>query len=178
MKFQPLETDAYKLTEFTEQDVDALVRICNDPVIVKYLLTIPSPYTVQDAYNWIGRCRQMWNEGTQLTWAVRLKADPKQLPVAAVELRQNMPNNNIGLWVDPKWRGHKIGGSALLAVLEYAKQIEFFKDCKVHYACRPENTASIRIAEKIGAAYGGSIRSTIPDRTGVLFDFNWYELSL
>src|SRR4051812_571849 len=58
-----ISTGSLVLRPPSQADLDAIVRTCDDPVTARFLFALPSPYTRQDALDYLRAAESRWQEG-------------------------------------------------------------------------------------------------------------------
>ncbi len=107
------------LRPLRETDVPRIVEGCSDERTRHWLGFLPSPYTEQDARDYLARVSLHLAEGSQMQWAV---ADPESdAMVANVGIpRINRSSGEIGYWTHPDARGSGVMTEAVALVLRHA----------------------------------------------------------
>jgi RimJ/RimL family protein N-acetyltransferase len=126
-------------------DVDAIAVACNDDEIARFIPLMPSPYERTDAEWWIGRCEQVWADGSAFPFVI-VDATAGRL-LGAIELRPG--DGSIGYWVDAPARGRGVATRALRLLCEW------HADRPLHLVTHPDNAGSQRVAEKAGFRRAG-----------------------
>ena len=134
-----LRDEELVLRPIEASDADALVSGLNDPDAVRFMPTIPSPYTRDDADHWVERCAQMWRTGESCPLAIVDAATGELL--GSIELHGG---STVGYWVAPSARGRGIATRALRLVCTWATERP------LRLTTHPANAASQRVAEKAG----------------------------
>lgn len=115
-------------------------------------------YSLNDSREFIRITRARWQEGTLYAFAI---TDAKSgLILGGCSLSHIHPIYflcNLGYWVRSSRRGRGIAGRATLLAARYA--FEKVGLARVEIVIAPGNSASIRVAEKVGAHYEGNLRN-------------------
>jgi RimJ/RimL family protein N-acetyltransferase len=154
------------LREWTEDDVDAIVEGCNDPEVAYWIPAIPHPYTREDALAFV-RGEVVPDEHSLAIVLGDEVVGGMGLGVNAHDYR-----GRLGYWMAARGRGRGTCTRALRLLSRHAlgelglQRLELLTD--------PENTASQRVAEKVGYRREGVLRAHLrhPDgriRDSVLF---------
>lgn len=136
-------------------DGDAIFALMNDFGIVKFLTSVPWPYTRPDADIYIELARAGREEKKGLYYLI-LDRDTSE-PVGTIDLRFDPEKNaHFGYWLaTPVWgRGH--ASEALAALLDFGFGSLGLK--RIWGTAMPDNPASIRVMEKCGLAHAGMMR--------------------
>ena len=138
------------LREWTEADLDEVVRLTNDPEIPRWT-RVPEPNTAESVREWFAGI-----PSDELHLCV---ADPEtdEILGSVGLLRGDRENGRaeIGYWVAAEHRGRGVATAAVDAVAQRA-----FADGwhRLELHIDPENAASRRVAEKAGFALEGVLR--------------------
>jgi RimJ/RimL family protein N-acetyltransferase len=138
-------------------DVEAIVAACNDRAIAEFLDMIPSPYTDDDARDYIDRTRQGWAEGKNSNFAVLVDgAAIGSIGVHWLEPDQGVAE--VGYWVAPQARGRGICTRAVRLVSRWALERPGME--RLQLRADEENVASRKVAENAGFTQEGILRSS------------------
>jgi RimJ/RimL family protein N-acetyltransferase len=154
-----LERDGLRLRPWSFDDLDDVVRCCNEELVRRFLPPIPIPYTPLDAEEFITGADEAL-ERDSLSMAVCDAAS--EALWGAVGMRVLEPAlAQFGYWIDPRVRGRGHATAALRLLSHWAicelemARLQLFTDV--------ENEISMRVAEAAGFTREGTLR-------------NWYDL--
>ena len=151
------------LRPFTLDDVPAIARACQDPEIQRWIPVIPRPYTEEDARAFV--LADDLGHQFAITESATL--------AGSIGMRVNQFRvGHIGYWCAPEARARGITTRALRLVSRWG--LEELGLGRVELITDPDNTASQRVAEKVGFRREGVLRSHLlhPDgrrRDSVMF---------
>ncbi len=100
-----------------DSDVAALLDACQDPEIARWV-SIPQPYTLDDAYAHIEETRSMWRDGSGAAFAVVSGASDSLLGTVA-RFGPDGHQATLGCWVAREARGNGVGTRAIRAVADW-----------------------------------------------------------
>jgi RimJ/RimL family protein N-acetyltransferase len=171
----PLSDGVVTLRPWGEDgDVEALVAACNDRAIAEFLDIIPSPYTENDAREYIERTREGWSAETTSNFAILLDGKP----VGSIGVSWKRPQEGVaevGYWVAPEARGEGVGTRALKLAARWALEERGME--RLQLRADERNPASRRVAEKAGFTQEGILRSShYNPRLDRRIDFVMYSL--
>lgn len=155
-----LRTERLLLSLPTADDVDEIYAACQDPDIQRYT-TVPSPYERTHAEGFVPHVAKSWDEGTELTWAVR---DGATLAGVVGLYRVARGSGEIGYWMAPSSRGRGLLTEAASAVLDWG--FDELDLQRIEWRAVVGNTASARIAQKLGFGYEGLLRQALTSPRG------------
>jgi RimJ/RimL family protein N-acetyltransferase len=170
----PLSDGVVTLRPWGEEgDVDAIVAACNDPQIATFLDRIPSPYTEDDAREYLELTRDGWAAGTMANFAIVEGGRP----VGSIGIRWlegfDEGTAEIGYWVAAEARGRGICTRALRLAAAWA----LGSTERLQLRADVDNAPSNRVAEKAGFRREGVLRAIrYNDRLGRRVDFAMYSL--
>jgi RimJ/RimL family protein N-acetyltransferase len=137
-----------------------------EPETSRYMLQIPTPYTLEHALVWVERCEQSWRERTSCPFAIVEAATGAFL--GSIELSRD--SGSIGYWVAPGAQGRGVATRALRLLCGWARRRP------LRLTTHPDNVASQRVAEKAGFQRVGTITEVSPFRDGeresILFELS------
>jgi RimJ/RimL family protein N-acetyltransferase len=139
-----LETDRLLIRPFRLDDLDAYAKIVADPHVMRLLTG--KPQTFDEAKQYIEECMASEDENGFSRYAVRLKVADELIGFCGYKI--------IDGEIDFGWRYAKrhwnrgYGTEAALAVMKYG--FEVLRPPQLVAVALPENTASIRIMQKLG----------------------------
>jgi RimJ/RimL family protein N-acetyltransferase len=146
-----------RLRGWRRADAPALAAVCGDPLICAYT-TIPERYSEVTASKWIERQIRALRDGTALVLAIETAGGAR--PVGAVWLfgfdALRPRTARVGGWLRVESRGQGLMTAAIRMLAGWAfseLELEALEMC-----FEPDNVASRRVTEKLGAARSGWVR--------------------
>jgi RimJ/RimL family protein N-acetyltransferase len=173
----PLSDGVVTLRPWGEEgDVEAITAACNDQAISEFLDLIPSPYTEDDAREFIAHCREGWADGTHANFAI---TDAESAAaIGSIGVRWLEPGQGVaetGYWVAPQARGRGVGTRALRLVSRWTLSDHGLE--RLQLRADEQNPASRKVAENAGFTQEGVLRSSrYNPRLGRRVDFVMYSL--
>lgn len=156
-----------------EEDAPAVCAACQDADIQHWMPLIPRPYTLEDARAYVTGALELGPHQYAIEEDGRI--------VGSIGMRVNENDTaHVGYWCAREARGRGIVPRALRLLSRYA--FEELQLGRVELIADPDNTASQRVAEKVGFTREGVLRSHLlhPDgrrRDSVMFSLLPGELS-
>ncbi len=177
----PADTDAglpaLVLSVPTGEDVDRMTEICQEADIQEWTLA-PRGYQRSDAQFFVEQVvAGGWNEGRELTWAVRQAGDDSTLNlVGMLSVTLNGPEDartgEIGCWLTGAARGRGTMTRAVAALIETAFDPDgplslsaLWWRCEIHDSSDGPvpNWASWKVAWSLGFQREGRVRRLLPN---------------
>ena len=147
------------------------VVACADPEVVRWIPRIPTPYSEQDAREFLEHAEKGWEEGTSFGFAITERTGG--LTVGSIGVSLNGANGEVGYFVFAGHRRRGIGERALRLVSRWA--LEELGLARLQLTTMVGNYASSRLAEKVGFQREGVLRSWLDNR-GTRADVVMYSL--
>ncbi|MFL5781940.1 MAG: GNAT family N-acetyltransferase [Thermoleophilaceae bacterium] len=157
-----LADDVVALREWRASDAGALVLALNDPDIARWT-RVPSPYTREDAEEFLAQREVRLAQGEALTLAIASAASDE--PLGSIALKVTSPENargELGYLVFPAARGRGLGPRAVRLLARHAFEEAGLQ--RVEILTATGNAASQRVAEKAGFTREGLLRSYFDGR--------------
>jgi RimJ/RimL family protein N-acetyltransferase len=150
-----INTKRLILRDYSETDIDDIHEYGSDPEVVKHMPF--GPNTHEDSQNYLNEVIVKQKEEPRIDYAiaVELKSEDKLIGGCRVN-KVSEREAHLGYILNQNYWGNGYATEAAKAMVEYA-----FTELGVHrvYAdCHPENTASIRVLEKVGMVLEGRRR--------------------
>jgi len=150
-----LRTARLTLTPPTEDDVEAIHLACQDTEVQRWT-NVPSPYTREDAEQFVVLCAERRSAGEEITWAIH---DAEGL-VGMIGLhRIGDGSAELGYWISADARGRGYGAEAGCAVVDFAlgpMRLE-----RIEWHAVAGNEPSARLARSLGFRFEGTRRRGI-----------------
>lgn len=162
------------LRDWRIEDAPALAPVCGDPDVCRFT-SVPWRYSQAEAQAWVARVRQARSAGTLLALAIAVAGDAGAVGnVNLVRFSDDGREAALGYWLAPAARGR--GLAARAARLLCAWGFEQLGLARIELAILPDNAASKRVAERLGASPEGLRRdSHVAD--GVRWDMLVYAVA-
>ena len=142
-----LETERLRLRQFRESDLDAYARITADPETMRHLAH-GEPFDREEAWRSLGYALAHWQIRGFGLWAAEEKETGELIGRIGLMRREGWRGVELAwLLARERW-GRGLATEGARASLAYA--FEALRAQRVISLIRPENAASIRVAEKLG----------------------------
>ena len=154
----PLNSDSLTLRAWTGADVGAVVAACQDPLIDRFVASVPAPCDDAGARSWLASQEPARKDGSRLELAiVSAKSNRLLGSIALSSVERLHARAMVTYWVLPEARGRGVASDAVQLLARWAlgdlglKRLEMFIE--------PENVASQRVAERCNFVREGLLRS-------------------
>lgn len=144
---ESLETARLRLRPFELADLDAYARLCADAETMRYIGP-GVPLSRADAWRSMAQLLGHWQLRGYGQWAVEEKASSAFLGRVGLHYPEGWPVLEVGWLIDRARWGDGLATEAGLAAMQFAFERLNLK--RISSVIRPENRASIRVAEKLG----------------------------
>lgn len=142
------------------EDTDAVYRACQDPDIQRWT-TVPSPYRLEDARQFVADTPQRWESGDQMPFGVFDTATGELLGSAAL-IRGGGAVAALGYWTAPWARGKAVAERAARLIGRWAFGSLGVR--RLEWEALVGNHASRMVAARLGMTMEGTRRAAA--RTG------------
>jgi len=168
-----IQTARLTLRPFTVEDAPAIHEYARHREVAATTATIPHPYTLEDAVEWIERVQRLVEEGSVLNFGIVVREG--QSLIGAIDLRLEMENRaaDLGYAIHPSHWNRGYMTEAAAAVVEYGFETPDLNRIHAHHFAN--NPASGRIMEKIGMKREGVMVQRIC-KWGVMLDAVHYAI--
>lgn len=151
-----LRTARLELRTPTNENAAAIAEACQDPEIPRWTV-VPSPYSLEDAQQFVELVAKSWESGDEATWAIH--HDGQLIGMIGVhDITGNVSGGQaeIGFWITAGARGNGYVTEAAGAVIDWG----FTKLglARIEWRAVAGNIASARTAQSLGFRYEGVLR--------------------
>lgn len=167
-----LRTARLELSLPTADDVDTIYRECQDADVQRYT-SVPSPYTRNDAEEWVARVPEKWASEEELVWAIR--SDGRL--IGSIGLHDvSQGSAEIGYWLASSRRRSGVTTEAARAVVDFALGSATPEQTgpqrltppleRLEWRAAAGNIASARVAQTLGFRFEGTLRGGFVNSLG------------
>jgi RimJ/RimL family protein N-acetyltransferase len=163
-----------ELRDWTEDDAPALGPVCGDPDVCRFT-SVPWTYSPEAALAWVERLRELRAAGEGMALAITAPGRPQE-PLGTVNLVRFSADGReaaLGYWLLPAARGRGYATAAARALARWGFRSLHLE--RIELAILPENAASRRLAERLGARFDG-IRPDSHEAEGRSWEMAIYSL--
>jgi ribosomal-protein-alanine N-acetyltransferase len=134
-------------------DAAAIYEYASDPEVTRYM-DWPTLSSVADAVARLEGAGLRWESGEEYSWVITVKPDDRLIGSVACSLRGHAVD--LGYVLSHNNWGRGYATEAANSVLQWAATLEGVH--RIWATCDVENTASVRVLEKIGMSRKGVLR--------------------
>jgi RimJ/RimL family protein N-acetyltransferase len=156
VSYDELETPRLKLRMWRESDLDDYAELTADPLVMRYLQPGKPPFTRADAWRSMAFFIGHWELRGYGHWAVEEKATGRMIGRIGFLNPEGWPGFEIGWTLSRHAWGKGFATEGGRRALEYA-----FRNLDRRHVIsliHPENTPSMRVAERLGETREGTAR--------------------
>ncbi len=138
-------------------DAKLIAEYCNDKQFSSTMISLPYPYTIDDAYYWIDLSHKLFNEERALQYLIEI--DNVVVGSVGMSIDQQNLRAEIGYWVARDYCKHGYASVASQVLID-----DIFDNSNVHKIVGryfEGNDASKRVLEKLNFEYEGMLREHI-----------------
>ncbi|AYY12068.1 N-acetyltransferase [Actinobacteria bacterium YIM 96077] len=168
------------LRPYEETDADALAEACRDPETLRWLNSLPRPYTRDDAVQFIHRAAEEAASGHAVTWAAASPDDGRAIGSFSIRLPQpRRDQGELGYLVHPAARGSGVASEAARLMVRHAFISADdgglgLRRLVIEHA--EGNEGSRKVIERIGFRHCGTERATFELSDGTFAAQYRYDL--
>ncbi len=144
-------------------DAEALSGFAGDPLLRQKTETIPYPFDVPAAHQWIDEAGDLRSRGVAYRFAVEERATQKFVGVSALMMLAGA-RAELGYWLGPPFWGKGYGREAVAATVAFGADI--LKLRSVEAVVYSENTASVAVLRALGFEEHAYETINVPERGG------------
>ncbi|WP_460201359.1 GNAT family N-acetyltransferase [Scytonema sp. NUACC21] len=153
MSIPQLETQRLILREFREEDLDAYAEMCGDPEVMRYIAT-GKPLSRDESWRNMAMIMGHWQLRGYGLWAVEERRSGEMIGRIGCWQPEGWPGFEIGWTLRRQYWGYGFATEGAMAAIDYAFNV--LQQSHVISSIRPQNTASIRVAQKLGETLEGT----------------------
>jgi RimJ/RimL family protein N-acetyltransferase len=156
-----LAGDGLRLRAYRDTDADALYHAARESIdsVGRWLPWCHAGYAAADARSWIAHCAEGWSSGEHYAFAI-FEADTEFCGGVGLNQRNRAHNfMNLGYWTRASRQGRGLVRRAARLVAAFG--FEQLGLTRIEIVTAPDNLASRKVAEALGATFEGLARNRI-----------------
>lgn len=155
-----LTTERLILRPLTLEDAPVVRQLAGKKEIADTTISIPHPYSEQQARDWIATHADACAQGTGIVFAVELTRTNQLIGTIGLrEIDQEHLQAEMGFWIGTDWWGNGYATEAAKRVIRYGFEELGLNRIYAHHMVR--NPASGRVLEKSGMQREGLLRQRV-----------------
>lgn len=160
LKQPTLQTERLVLRPLTPDDAPVLARRAGRREIADTTISIPHPYSEQQAREWIAAHGELFTKGRGLVFGMELKREATLAgSIGLREIDSEHSQAELGFWVAVEYWGQGYATEAARAVVNFGFDQLGLNRIYAHHMVR--NPASGRVLTKIGMKQEGLLRQRV-----------------
>ena len=148
-----ITTERLQLRPFELSDAKRISELCNNYNIYKSTLTLPYPYPIESALNWIPTHKENFDNDKLYDFAITDRNSGALYGAIGLSNNKAHKNGEVAYWVGEEFWGNGYGTEALRAVIDFAFTHKNYHRIWARFF--ESNPASGRIMQKVGMEYEG-----------------------
>ncbi|MGV0879803.1 GNAT family N-acetyltransferase [Martelella sp. FLE1502] len=141
-----VDTPRLTLRPVRVTDAERIAGLLADPEITRMLARVPSPYTLEDAVEWLSHV------GNDDSWPVAITQPGDGVAIGLVSIERRQGGYHLGYWLGRYYWGRGFMSEAVSGVAE-----RFFAEtgATLHSGAFSDNPASLRVLQRLGSKITG-----------------------
>lgn len=168
-----LETDRLTLRPLYAADAPRLVELADDFDVAAGTASMPHPYTVADAEQFIARFIDCGPDSPDHVFALVLKSEGSPIGVIGLHEMRDYRRAEMGYWLGKPYWNRGYASEAARRVVDFGFETRDLN--RIYAACYAPNVGSARVMQKAGMTYEGTLRQHYI-RFGVVHDAHYYGI--
>lgn len=150
------KTKKFTLRKATMKDAQSIAKYANNKKIADNLTTLPSPYSLKDAREYIKRCQKRYKQKEPDSFNLGIEINKEIVGMIGVHEIKHEHKAEIGYWLgEPFWGKGIMSRAVKLSAKECVRR---FKLKRLEAHVFSYNKASARVLEKNGFKYEGLLK--------------------
>lgn len=173
-----LKTDRLTLRPLEMSDAPRIASLACAREIAENTLTIPHPYTLDDAVDFIQFSRRRWQAGELFTFFITLNIPDEYgihngIGCIGISKHARHKHGELGYWIGKDYWGQGYATEAARRMIQFAfDDLDLYRVYAFYFK---RNPASARVMEKAGMQYEGTMRQHY-ERWGEYLDVGYYGI--
>lgn len=157
LRIESLETRRLILRPYVMADAVRLTELLQDPDIYRWTNSIPSPYTIERAREFLELCATADASGESFVWAITGRTDGTMMGAMGLhDVKHDRGRAELGYWIGANYRNRGYTTEAARRVLSWCFEVGELE--RIQASFMPGNAASRGVMEKIGMRREGLLR--------------------
>ena len=176
-----IETERLRIRSLRDDDLPDLFALIGNWEVVRWVSSVPHPYTEADGREWIARVQQDHATGHPRRFAIALKETDRLIGGVGLDgsTGDESEEPSLGYWFGQPYWGNGYGREAVAAVIDYGFRTLGVVTIRAY--TDPRNAASQKVLLHCGLKNVGEIKLSEPTRHGAqrapLFRISQQELA-
>lgn len=142
-----------ELVKYCDNHRDSLVQLLNNKNVSDWLLLVPYPYTLLDAYWWLNKCKETEGNGKDYNFAIERNG----VHIGGIGIRKKYEHAcEIGYWLGEVYWGKGYMKHAIIDMILFA--VNELNLVRISAEVFEDNTRSEKLLEKCGFEYEGTLK--------------------
>ena len=155
-----LESKRIRIRKLQLADAPSIYRGIRHKAVARWMPTVPHPYPKNAAAAFILRSRREWKAGKAYHFGIAFRETDEVIGgIGLNNVERKSRGAELGYWLGQRWWGRGIAAEAVRLALSFG-----FNQLKLHRVWArviEGNKRSVRILEKAGFRYQGTLRESV-----------------
>lgn len=157
IRIQVLETRRLILRPSSMDDAERLTELLQDPEIARWTASIPYPFTIEHAREFLSIRANDDASGSSFVWAITDRDDGALMGAMGLhDVERDRGRAELGYWLGADYRGNGFAAEAARRVISWAFEVGGFH--RIQATHLPGNQASAGVMRSIGMREEGILR--------------------
>ncbi len=157
LRIEVLETPRLILRPYAMDDAEPLTELLQDPEIYRWTNSIPFPYTLEHAHEFLAIREAEDVTGESFVWAITDRENGRLLGAMGLhDVQHDRGRAELGYWLGEAYRGKGFATEAARRVISWCFEVGGFHRIQATYL--PGNVASAGVMRNIGMREEGLLR--------------------
>jgi len=156
-----IKTKQFTLRPYRKSDLESIVRHINDWAIIRNMLSIPYPYTIENAREWYRQTLKFARKKKRDRYDFGIEIDGEIVGGIGI-FKIHGHKAEIGYWLGREYWGKGIMTGAVKELTKFGFKRLGLR--RIYGSVFPYNTRSMRVLEKAGYKFEGILRKNIKVR--------------
>lgn len=102
-----IKSDRITLRQISKSDAESICKHANDKLVSRYMVCLPFPYKIEDAYSWIKNCHRVNRTKSNIMWGIEDNASGIIIGGMGIHhIDYQNKNAETGYWIGRKYWGN------------------------------------------------------------------------
>jgi ribosomal-protein-alanine N-acetyltransferase len=168
-----IKTKCFTLRQLRMSDAQAIAKYINDKTIAHNLLSLPYPYTIDDAHDWLRRVYNVARRKNRTEINLGIEIDGEIVGGVGI-FKIHDHKAEIGYWLARQYWGRGIMTKAVKEITKFGFGQLGLRRLYAHVF--PYNKGSMRVLEKAGYKFEGVLKKNVKKHSKLIDEYLWAKV--